>query len=405
MNIPNDWNEMRLCDVLDTLENGSRPKGGINDLDEDIPSLGGEHLNSIGGFNFISIKYISIDFYESLKRGKINNGDVLVVKDGATTGKTSFVNEDFPFEKSAVNEHVFILRGKKDLIHQKYLFYHLFSPTGQRQIAANFHGAAVGGINTQFIKNYNLVLPPFETQKKIVSLLDKIEKLKEYRKQSHKLTIDYLDSAFLKLFGDPVKNEKNWKLAKLKDICKLITVGIVVKPASYYVSDGVPALRGLNVRKNRIIMDDLVYISEENNNTILSKSKIKYRDVLIVRSGYPGTACIVPKELDGANCIDLIILRPDDDMVKSEYLCSFINNDKIKNLILSTQTGSAQKHFNIGAVKKLDILVPSIESQIIYSSVVKNINKLEKTQNQSKEKIDDFFQVILKKSMSGEIRC
>ena len=46
-----------------TLESGSRPKGGVGGILDGIPSLGGEHLNTDGGFTFEKIKYIPEDFF------------------------------------------------------------------------------------------------------------------------------------------------------------------------------------------------------------------------------------------------------------------------------------------------------------------------------------------------------
>jgi type I restriction enzyme S subunit len=204
-----------LSDVLDTIENGNRPSGGIRVETEGIPSLGGEHLDSEGSFKLENIKLIPKGFYEKLKRGKIKKYDVLLVKDGATTGKVSFVDENFPYKMAAVNEHVFILRGKPDRIDQKYLFYHLLSPIGQNQIEKNFHGAAIGGINTQFIKNYTIYLPSLSSQRKIITALERARKLIKLRKYSSKLVDNFLKSTFYEMFGDPVTNPKHWPKRKL----------------------------------------------------------------------------------------------------------------------------------------------------------------------------------------------
>ena len=56
------WESMNLSEFI-TLESGSRPKGGVRDILEGIPSLGGEHLNADGGFNFKKIKYIPEEFF------------------------------------------------------------------------------------------------------------------------------------------------------------------------------------------------------------------------------------------------------------------------------------------------------------------------------------------------------
>ena len=171
--IPEDWYEAPLDQLLVTLESGSRPKGGVRGIECGIPSLGGEHLSSDGGFDFSSVKYVPHKFFEGMRRGHIQQGDVLVVKDGATTGKVSVVDLDFPYRTAVVNEHVFICRPDES-IDSKYLFYFLFSEDGQQRILENFRGSAQGGINKQFAPNTLIPVAPLPEQKRIVAKLDEI---------------------------------------------------------------------------------------------------------------------------------------------------------------------------------------------------------------------------------------
>lgn len=142
--LPEGWECKKLIDALLTLENGSRPKGGVDNISEGVPSIGGEHVN----------------------------------KDGATTGKVSLARDDFPYQQSAVNEHVFICRPNQKHVLPEYLFYNLFSPLGKNKILRSFHGAAQGGINTQFANDYEIPLPPLPTQRRIVSSLKKPRRLR-----------------------------------------------------------------------------------------------------------------------------------------------------------------------------------------------------------------------------------
>ena len=57
MNTPS-WEKVKLSSIISCLESGKRPKGGVSKYDEGIPSLGGEHLSSDGGFNFKKIRYV-----------------------------------------------------------------------------------------------------------------------------------------------------------------------------------------------------------------------------------------------------------------------------------------------------------------------------------------------------------
>jgi type I restriction enzyme S subunit len=64
---------------------------------------------------------------------------------------------------------------------------------------------------------------------------------------------------------------------------------------------------------------DIVYFSQKASDTILAKSRLRAGDVLVIRTGYPGTSCVVPPEYNGANCIDLVIVRPKAEKVDSGF--------------------------------------------------------------------------------------
>ena len=172
--LPKGWVWTNIENILLTLESGGRPKGGVKNIKEGIPSIGGEHLLYNGGFDFTEIRYVPRDFYKKMTRGKILRGDVLVVKDGATTGKTAFVADSFPFTDSAVNEHVFILRVFNQYTEPQYLSFWMQSPFGQQCVKNNFQGTAQGGINTLFVKNSNFPLAPLLEQHRIVTKLSLI---------------------------------------------------------------------------------------------------------------------------------------------------------------------------------------------------------------------------------------
>ncbi len=172
-NLPEGWIEITLDQILQTLESGSRPKGGVRGVQEGIPSIGGEHINENGGFRFEKIKYVPQNFFEQMKHGKIQVGDILVVKDGATTGKVALVRDDFPYNPAAVNEHVFICRPVQ-IVSPPFLFYFLFSKEGQDRILENFRGSAQGGINQGFAGSTMVPLAPLAEQKRIVAKIEEL---------------------------------------------------------------------------------------------------------------------------------------------------------------------------------------------------------------------------------------
>lgn len=171
--LPKGWTQCSLDNLLTALESGSRPRGGVKGICSGVPSLGGEHLTYKGGFDFSSIRYVPEEFADKMTKGRIKSGDILIVKDGATTGKTSFVDSEFPYKKAVVNEHVFICRPSPS-IEPNFLFRYLTSQQGQKEILNNFQGSAQGGINLSFASNTKVVLPPLNEQRRIVAKLEKL---------------------------------------------------------------------------------------------------------------------------------------------------------------------------------------------------------------------------------------
>src|SRR5699024_4895662 len=93
-----------------------------------------------------------------------------------------------------------------------------------------------------------------------------------------------------------------------------VGVGVVIKPKQYYTEKGGPAVRSLHIGELCVKDADWVYFTEEGHK-INQKSIVHSNDVLVVRSGAPGTACVVTKEYDGYNAIDIIIAHPDNDRI------------------------------------------------------------------------------------------
>ncbi len=157
---------------------------------------------------------------------------------------------------------------------------------------------------------------------------------------------------------------EGWKNISVEDVCTQVSVGIVIQPAQYYVAadEGIRAFRSANVRESKINDSDWVYLSSEGQEKN-RKSVLRAGDVLVVRSGYPGTSCVVSEEYAGSNCIDILFARPDLNEILPEYLCAFTNSDGGKRQVLGTQGGLAQKHLNVGAYKKLRLPLPPIYEQ------------------------------------------
>ena len=178
-----------LKQISKTIVNGQRPKGGVKYIKDGVPSIGGEHITSEGDFNFENIRYIPKEFHRQQKKKKswIKPFDILIVKDGATTGKVAIVSKDFPFQECNINEHVFRIEVKDDY-NPYYIFSFLFSELGQEQINRLISGAAQKGITRDAIESVKIVLPSLEFQNKIANEVNKRkEESKRLKKEAEEV--------------------------------------------------------------------------------------------------------------------------------------------------------------------------------------------------------------------------
>jgi len=168
--IPKGWEVTSLGQQLSVLETGKRPKGGIQDIDEGIPSIGAENINGIANHDFNKEKLISRDFFEQMRKGIVRDRDVAIYKDGAYIGRSSYFRDGYPHTECCVNEHVFLLRTAGKQITQNMLFLWLQEPDTIYTIRSTNANAAQPGINQQGISGIKLILP----DEKIAEQFDRI---------------------------------------------------------------------------------------------------------------------------------------------------------------------------------------------------------------------------------------
>ncbi|WP_318434732.1 restriction endonuclease subunit S [Photobacterium leiognathi] len=167
---------VRLLDCLSLFESGKRPKGGIVYLEgENVAiSLGGEQIGKDGRIDLSNAPLVPLEFFESSDKGIIKNGDILVCKDGALTGKCCLVKHNFPVKEVMVNEHVYIVRANKKYL-QAFLFYLLRDEFTQFQIRdLAYRKKGQPGLNTDHLK---LIKVPFFDIKEQESYLKQLENL------------------------------------------------------------------------------------------------------------------------------------------------------------------------------------------------------------------------------------
>ncbi len=186
----------------------------------------------------------------------------------------------------------------------------------------------------------------------------------------------------------------NWPIQKLGDLCKEITVGYVGSMTKEYVDDGVPFFRSKNISEYQINWDDIKYVSPEFHQK-LKKSSLSSGDVAIVRTGKPGTCCVIPEDVTEANCSDIVIARVDESKLCAHYL-SFFMNSIANHQVSSRLVGAVQQHFNVSAAKQIEIPLPSRSEQTKIVHVLKTISDKISLNIRTNHTLEEMAQTIFK---------
>jgi len=170
-----EWRNVQLKDVL-------QPKGYIRGpfgsalkrgdmLDTGIPVYEQQHaIYGSRQFRF----YISQEKYNEMKRFAVQPGDIIISCSG-TVGKVSIITENDPI--GIISQALLLLRVNTDIIDPRYLCYFFRSYEGYNAIVSRSSGSVQINISKRdIIEKIPLKLPDLQTQKRIVSILDSVDK-------------------------------------------------------------------------------------------------------------------------------------------------------------------------------------------------------------------------------------
>jgi type I restriction enzyme, S subunit len=361
---------------------------------------------------------------EQRAKFSIRRGDVLITKDSESwtdIAVPAVVAEDL--DDVVCGYHLAHIRPFAEMDGR--FLARAFSAVGSRdqfQIAAN--GITRFGLSGDAIKTALFAVPPPAEQIAIASFLDRetakidalvakkqrvIELLQERRAALITQTVTKgLDpTAHMKDSGVEWLGQipTHWSVKRLKYLVPDVTVGIVVTPAKYYVDDGIPCLRSLNISSGTIDMDSLVFISKEAND-YHRKSQIFEDDVVVVRTGQAGTAAVVPKELNGANCIDLLIVRRSSQL-RPKMVYYYLNSRAAISQAEVRSVGAIQGHYNTSTLAELFVPVIPLEEQ---DRIVRHLDDqtasmdgLMRTVRDGIDRLHEFRAALIAAAVTGRI--
>lgn len=239
-----------------------------------------------------------------------------------------------------------------------------------------------------FFQTKHFLAPSSAEQQKIANFLSNVDsiitaetKILNTLQKKKKALMQKLFTRQLRFKSDDGTDFPAWEETLIKNIALQVTVGIANSATHAYRADGVIMFRNQNIKENYLDDTDIIYISNDFEETYKNKRLKKY-DILVTRTGYPGIACVVPEKYENAQTFTTLILRLKLEKCNPFYICQFINSPLGKKYIKLTQIGGGQKNSGVGILEKMPIKLPCIEEQQKIADCLSSIDSL--IQNQQK---------------------
>ena len=325
------------------------------------------------------------------KKYQLKENDLLMSLTG-NVGRVGLLTSNFL--PAALNQRVACLRIKDSSTFEKaYLFHVLNSDFFFFLCIESANGVSQKNMSTEWLKEYEIPLPPLDEQRRIAAVLDRVSDLIAKRREQLDKLDELVKARFVEMFGDPVSNPKGWEKGTIRDVVSEVKYG-TSRPA---VDGGAyKYLRMGNITfDGHLDLSDLKYIDIPDSE--LEKCLVRKGDVLFNRTN--------SKELVGKTCVfDL-----DEPMVIAGYIIRVRVNKKVLPIYLSAVLNSqygkqtladmckaivGQANINAQELQDIAILIPPIELQKKFSNYTETVKKSKLTIQQSLDKLE-----VLKKAL------
>jgi type I restriction enzyme S subunit len=171
--LPEGWEWATCEEICSKVQDGTHfsPKNQFKErIEGSYPYITAKNIKD-QGIILDDITYIDHETHRNIyERCNVEKGDVLLIKDGVTTGVVTVnqIDEEFSLLSS-----VAMLKPEEYGVNSHYLKYYLSSPFGYSMVTGQMTGTAIKRIILDRIRRTPIPLPSFDEQRKIVEKIEK----------------------------------------------------------------------------------------------------------------------------------------------------------------------------------------------------------------------------------------
>ncbi|MCA2630714.1 MULTISPECIES: N-6 DNA methylase [unclassified Microcystis] len=418
LNNTESWLLSKIC----TIRSGTTPPDRDENLAEGVILLKTNDIrnNVLTNNNIENYFFIDEVINTRMKNTQLQAEDILINIVGATTdviGRVAFISDNFP--KANITQAMSLLRIKdKNLVDPYYLFVFLSSFYGNQQVRRIARPTGQYNMNLVEVGSIKLPIINFHFQKKIKNLvfecgvLLEMSKniysdaenllltelgLKDWQPTEESIAVKSFSESFLssgrldaeyyqpKFYQVENKIKANG-FVLVEDICSLVNYGSV--PTSPYTEtdEGVPYIKGLNLKNTEIITTQLDRIINTEN--LPSKVYTKQGDIVISQMGTVGNCGVVEDEQVGWIFASFTIrIRIKDQSKFNPYFVALYIEKVAKEyyLMRNIAQASVRQNTDLPTIKNMYIPLISKDTQL---SIAEKMLSAKKTKQKSKQLLE-----------------
>lgn len=397
--IPEKWKWMKLSDITSKISDGTHHSPVNNSVkNENFPFLYITAKNiKTTGIDLSTATYVSKEIHDEIyARCNPEYGDVLFIKDGATTGT---VTQNTLREPFSLLSSVALLKPR-EFLEGSYLVHAMSSPEFNKDIRNAMAGTGIPRVTLKVLKNILLPIPPVSEQRRIVArlnellpLVDKFGKAQEALAVAQKEFPERLKSSLLQeaiqgklvpqLDEEPAVEQigeapedvpfaipEKWKWVRLSAVGKIIGGGTPKTSSPEYWNGDIPWITpaDLGKQKNQNISRGAKSITQLGLDN--SSAKLMPAGTVVYSSRAPiGYTAIAQNSLcTNQGCKSLV---PDFSVISTEwgYWCLIARTADI----VSRASGTTFKEISGKGVGETWIPLPPLTEQ---RRIVARLNEL-----------------------------
>lgn len=321
----------------------------------------------------------------------MKRGDVLFGKRRAYQKKVAIA----PFD-GIFSAHGMVLRPNEAVITQEYFPLFISSDYFLDEAIRISVGSLSPTVNWKDLKDLSFNIPTIEEQRRITPLVWAAIESKNAYIALLERTDELVKSQFIEMFGDPIENPMGWQKRELQEIVSSdcsISYGIVKTGDD--IDGGIPVFRPVDIVGKIPKRSELKRTTLDISNQY-KRSLLTGRDLLVTVRANIADTFIAEEEFRGCNVgRGIVPIRTDESLILLEFLKAQIDFDSLNVYMKSLAKGITLIQLNMEDLRKVSFILPPIDTQKQYITMLKQADKSKFELKQAIERIDNLIKSLI----------